>query len=272
MRGIVVLLLACVVATPVSGAPDRAVERGQKMSLEAVDLARAGQHAEAIALFEQAYALTHDAMIQYNIGQVAARMGNLPRARAALERFLAEEKDALALERGRKALADVLARWPGTVRVTSGTPGALVEIDGKPAGKTPLAGPLELAPGPHTVRLTAPGKVASERPITVTAGAGLDVPVTLVDEAPRPTVLAPLPVAPSPTDGRPHAAANDLSGRSGTLQRKGLSTLDWVLIGTGTAILVAGAVVAGVLLGNRGSDAPDADGLFPMTKPQEVAR
>jgi len=272
MLRIVALLLALVVAVPVTDAADGAAVRGRKMSLDAVELARAGRHAEAIALFEQAYTLTHDAMILYNIGQVAARMGNLPRARESLERFLADEQDAESLERGQKALADVLARWPGAVRVTSETVGALVEIDGTPAGTTPLAGPLELTPGAHTVRLTAPGKVASERPITVTAGKGLDVPVTLVDLPPRPTVLAPLPGATPPADPRPRAAANDLSGRSGTLQRKGLSTLDWVLIGTGAALLVGGAIVAGVLLANGGSDAPDADGVFQMTKPLEVAR
>lgn len=276
MKGIVVLLLALVVCVPASLAADASVERGKKMSLAAVDLARSGSYAEAIVLFKKAYALTHDSMILYNIGQVAARMGDLPQAREYLERFLNEEREADALERGRQALKDVLARWPGWLRVTSPTVGALIEIDGKPAGRTPLDRPVELSPGEHTLKVIAPGKRAFERQVEVAAGEALAIAAILEEE---PGVLS-LKVEPAKAkvlvDGKavaaPPVAKNDLSGVPTSVEKKGLSTLSWVLIGTGTAAVVAGGIVTGVLLANQGGGGATADGTFTMAKPLEVGR
>jgi hypothetical protein len=335
MKGIVVLLLALVVCVPASLAADASVERGKKMSLAAVDLARSGSYAEAIVLFKKAYALTHDSMILYNIGQVAARMGDLPQAREYLERFLNEEREADALERGRQALKDVMARWPGWLRVTSPTVGALVEIDGKPAGRTPLDRPVELSPGEHTLKVIAPGKRAFERQVEVAAGEALAIAAILEDEpgvlslkvepskakvlvdgkavdaalvsalslAPgshflrveaegydaeeqtivavggettRASVALKKKPAPQPVVAKavaaPPVAKNDLSGVPTSVEKKGLSTLSWVLIGTGTAAVVAGGIVTGVLLANQGGGGATADGTFTMTKPLEVGR
>ena len=87
-------------------------------------------------------------------------------ARSALELRRATHpvsgtQDAL-IETLREAAVQLLApaRFVGAVKIdVPGMPGALLFVDGKAAGSTPLARPIEgLAPGPHTVRVVAEGK------------------------------------------------------------------------------------------------------------------
>ena len=314
-------------------AEDGPVERGQKMSQAAVELARSGSYAEAITLFEKAYDLTGDSMILYNIGQVAARMGDLPKAKEYLERFLKVEKRPADLQRGREALAEVLARWPGWLRVTSPTQGALVEVDGKPVGRTPLKQPIELSPGTHALKVIAPGKRVFERQVEVAASEATSLSAVLEEEPGRLRVqvepatahvridgkvvergrggsveLAPgshfvrveaegyeaeektvemkagvearldvalrkkaAPIVVAVKSEPPKAvAANDLSAKTPVIEKKGLSTMSWVLIGTGAAAVVAGGIVAGVLLANSGGGGQSFDGEIQVTKPLEV--
>ena len=62
----------------------------------------------------------------------------------------------------REAVVQLLApaRFVGAIRIeVPGLPGALLYLDGKLAGTTPLANPIEgLTPGPHTVRVVAEGR------------------------------------------------------------------------------------------------------------------
>jgi hypothetical protein len=70
-------------------------------------------------------------------------------------------QDAL-IERLHAAVVQLLApaRFTGAMKIeVPGVQGALLFVDGKPAGTTPMAKPIEgLAPGPHTVRVVANGR------------------------------------------------------------------------------------------------------------------
>lgn len=70
-------------------------------------------------------------------------------------------QDAL-IERLHAAAVQLLApaRFVGAMKIeVPGVSGALLFVDGKPAGSTPMAKPIEgLAPGPHTVRVVANGR------------------------------------------------------------------------------------------------------------------
>lgn len=58
---------------------------------------------------------------------------------------------------------------PTTLSVQSTPPGAAVEVDGEPVGTTPLS--IEVAPGPHVLRVSKPGYAAQEQEAELTAGA-----------------------------------------------------------------------------------------------------
>lgn len=55
--------------------------------------------------------------------------------------------------------------------VKANVPGAAVFVNGKPAGKTPLAATLTLAPGDHVIELRRPGYVTAKKGVSVGEGA-----------------------------------------------------------------------------------------------------
>jgi len=71
---------------------------------------------------------------------------------------------------------------PPRLAITTREPGMAVTVDGQPSGLSPLPEPLELAPGPHTVRLEKDGFVPIQRRVELAPG---DV-VTLELEPPVP--------------------------------------------------------------------------------------
>jgi hypothetical protein len=72
------------------------------------------------------------------------------------------------------------AEAPGTVQVTSTPDGADVYSDGAFVGNAPST--LKLAPGKHTVRVTAPGYKEWSRDITVQSGSELKLNAGLEKE------------------------------------------------------------------------------------------
>jgi len=103
--------------------------------------------------------------------------------------------------------------------VTSDPGGAAVAVDGNPAGRTPLT-LRDLAPGAHTIAVSASGRVTQTRTVELRAGGASEVAVTLEAErpaiverphpTPEPAVVPPPVEKPQPTTpppGHPGRAA-----------------------------------------------------------------
>ena len=181
---------------------------------------------------------------------MAARLGELERAREALERYLREEKVPAGLERARGALDDVLARWKGHVNVSCATAGAEVTLDQADALRLPLERPIDVTPGPHTVRVTAPGHPPLQRDLVVKAGETVQMVAELT------VAPAPVPLAVPVRAGAERPLVDPAPPRA-AVPSKGLSTLSWVLIGAGAAALVGGGVATYFLLRERGANGAD---------------
>jgi hypothetical protein len=72
---------------------------------------------------------------------------------------------------------------PPVLAIRSDPPGALIELDGLPAGRAPFE--RATTAGPHHVRATLPGRVASEQDLTLVDGDTTELLLTLQPE-PRP--------------------------------------------------------------------------------------
>jgi hypothetical protein len=123
--------------------------------------------------------------------------------------------------------------------LTSDPSNAAITLDGQPAGHTPIT-LRDLAPGPHTLTLSLPGRVMATRTVDMRLGTTQELNVSLEPETvpPPPTPVAPPPVVPPPppsTTPPPPAATTAPSGHPGRVA-KGIA------IGAFAAAVIAGGV------------------------------
>ena len=105
----------------------------------------------------------------------------------------------------------------GRLLVRSTPAGALVAIDGKPVGRTPLTA-RDLSLAPHTVVVSKPGFTSETRRVSL-AGRGAASSVTVTLEAERPARPAPAARTAATTgsvnvDSRPRGAQVTIDGRA----------------------------------------------------------
>jgi hypothetical protein len=117
------------------------------------------------------------------------------------DRFLSHVPDRMAAQgdeiHKREATIKAL---PGKVHIGSNPPGANVTVDGKPeSAPTPMD--VELAPGSHTIKLTEPGRLPTEKTIDVAFASAATMTADLDLEpppAPPPPTTAPVAEQPPP--------------------------------------------------------------------------
>lgn len=185
-----------------------------------------GDYDTAIDQWSRAYELDPRPLLQFNLSQAHERLGNLPLAIAALERYL-EGADAndehQADARARlSALRERLGRT--SIHVVGGPEGAILTIDDEDRGRTPRPDPIAVSPGSHRVVVRAPGYEEFTSTVAVSAGQSVEVAVSMAAIATAEETSGELPIVPI------------------------------ILFSTGGAALIAGAVMGGIAL----SDAQNA--------------
>jgi PEGA domain len=152
---------------------------------------KAGDFSGALSDFQAVDALKPTPQAARFIGLCQDKLGHLADAVAAYERFLADVPPKLAPEAEEiKARVQAIKAMPGKVHVDTTPPGASVSIDGRPQpGPTPLD--LELAPGKHTLHVSAPDREAQDRDIEVTYASTADVNVQLAAASSAPPPVPP---------------------------------------------------------------------------------
>jgi hypothetical protein len=138
-----------------------------------------------------AFAIKRHNQIAGNLGECEMKLGKY-RDAADHAWFFAHtlRPDANPERRaGAEALLKEAQQKVGTVLVTVDVDGATVLVDGQPAGNAPLAAPVFVDPGKHTIEALHAGDPGAR--VTVDAGAGETREVTLAvrkKEAPPPPV------------------------------------------------------------------------------------
>ncbi|WP_437990158.1 PEGA domain-containing protein [Sorangium sp. So ce145] len=216
-------------ASPQAAAPDEATARADALYKQGVRLYSEKKWKEAEAVFLEAWALTPTFDVAYNVGSAAYQQG----------------KHALAAEH----LSFALRHWPllsavahlkptaqqrlatsrahvGALAVTVSAPLAEVLVDGKPAGKAPLAGEIFVEPGEHEIEARLDGYAPAQKSVRVAKGETAAVTLTLAatkseaavkaDEKKGTTAVPHRPVAdqPSAKPGLPVAVPAPVEQRS----------------------------------------------------------
>jgi hypothetical protein len=117
------------------------------------------EYALAVIEFERAYSLVPDYRVLYNIGQVRIQLGNYARARRALEQYLRDGGKQVSADRRTSVEGDLemLAARTATLDIKTNADGADILLDGNPVGQAPLAEPLLLDAGEHSITVQKAG-------------------------------------------------------------------------------------------------------------------
>lgn len=159
-------------AAPATAAPAAPADAVKSEARERFDrglgLFEKGDNAAALAEFKRAYELIPNAVVLYNMGLVYAAMNRPVEAADALERYLAQAGEKTAPEQRQHAtkVRDEQAARVARVLVVTDHP-ATIQVDGVEAGRTPMAEPLRVPSGAHTIAALAPGYQPTRRELTL---------------------------------------------------------------------------------------------------------
>ncbi|MEK6606330.1 MAG: PEGA domain-containing protein, partial [Myxococcota bacterium] len=140
-----------------------------------------GAYDAALAEFHASYELNPVPSVLFNVGLTQKALYRYGEAIATLEKFLADAGPKLSPERRaetEKLVADMRLLL-AEVAVEGVPAGALLVVDGREAGVAPLAAPLQLAAGPHTIEASAEGFRSRALKIVVAAGVPQQLSLTL---------------------------------------------------------------------------------------------
>lgn len=243
----VLLLLVFFGFAPVTASAQAqdAEPRARALYQQAQELRDDGKLTEALGRLREAYALVPSPVLLWPIAELCYRL-QLPRAGLEAVRDYRRLVPAERMKPGQRVedaerLEERLRGQVGRLQIRSEQPGALVLVNGREVGRTPLPEPVEVDPGVHRVESAGVLRPA------VAVRPGEEVTVLLQKEAPA-------PVAPPPVQARAAAA------RPAPRPRPRPRAVSWVLAGVTGASLLSGAILGGVTLGKRAELLPHCPG------------
>ncbi|XXT19269.1 PEGA domain-containing protein [Sorangium sp. So ce429] len=229
-------------------------EESRKLFLNGVQAASESRWEAAHAMFLAARALHPHYTIDGNLGACELQMGRYRDAAENLARYVRElKKDATstAEERAQAEAGYAKARAKvGAVVLQANVEHAAVLVDGVQVGRTPLADPLFVEPGTHTIAVEREGYVTEKLTVNAAAGGEFASEVKLRRPAERSPVLTPAPIE-----------AAEAQAPVGPVESRASSPKTALLIGgaaTAGAAAVAGVVFA-VLSSTNAGDADEKE-------------
>lgn len=161
-RAALALLVLFTAATAAAAEPPdeaQARERARQLLREGNELLGQGRFVEALACFERAYEAFPSPRLHLSLGVAHDRLGHDVEALTHYQAFVRDvpapkEPANYAFARGRIIELD---RKTATLDVQVDVPDALVTLDGRELGATPLPGPVRIAPGAHVLVVGKPG-------------------------------------------------------------------------------------------------------------------
>ena len=132
--------------------------------------------------YRQAYDLSKDPRLLFNMAIAEKGLHAYARMREHLEQFKHEEGAAITAD-DKQAVDAALAairNLIGTVTITVDVPGAVITLDDQPVGHAPLDGPLTVDLGDHTIGVESPDFDPVKKAVTIEGGASASLDITLV--------------------------------------------------------------------------------------------
>ncbi len=179
---------------PLSGQAQPRDARARTLFSEGNQRYERGDFTGALVRFQEAYKLWRNRRILLNIALTQEKLDDLPGATANYERFLMES-DRHKHAKRRTLIQGKLMRLQGKlgrIRLTCKQDGALVELDGKNMGLTPLPIHIYTKPGAHLLVVSRKGRATVQRRLRLGRGQLLALELDL---APGPPATQPGPTS-----------------------------------------------------------------------------
>ena len=144
-------------------------------------LSNNGDFSGALAKFGQAYDLSKDPRLLFNMAICERSLHAYARMQALLIRYEREAGAASDKAEVDSALA-AIRNFVGTLMLTSNESGAVVTVDSDEVGSTPWSAPISLDLGKHTVSVSKPGFDTVTQAVTVAGGSESAIAITLVGQ------------------------------------------------------------------------------------------
>jgi len=240
---------------------DRERARASKLFVQGNKLYKRGLYLDALKKFRQAQKLFPSHKIDLNIGSTLDALGRRTEAAAYFQRFLSQGSSAP--ERIKRLARERLRELKGklaSVRLTCLEEGAVVRVDSKSVGRTPLDLPIHLEPGEHTLELIKQGFTPFSRTLKAKAGEKYSVDAMLTRPASTPEpVPATAPVnAEAGKGSAPTVDKTDGPEDRGNAERHRLKSITgYAALGLGAALTATAAMLYGVGA-TRGASAHEA--------------
>jgi hypothetical protein len=157
---------------------------------------------EAIAEFNQAYDLGHDATVLHEIGRAYIAIDQPVFAVDSLKKYLRVAGKQLSPAKRRAVEAEIAKQENriATLQIQSSVAGAVLRIDGMDMGKTPLAEAVRVTSGAHLLTLVADGHRPHEQRLELAGGDRRTIDIHLEpDAAVAPAATAEMPTPPAPS-------------------------------------------------------------------------
>jgi hypothetical protein len=218
---------------PPSGAAEELIAQG-------VALRKQGEDAQALALFERAYALLPSPRAIAQVALAHQALGHWREAESGLIEVLGHADDAWVAT-NRAYLEESLATVQGHLawlEVDSNVAGAELWVGGRLVGRTPLDRPLRVEAGELAMSVRAPGFSPIERRLPVEPRSRVYEVFTF---ASQPAPVQPSAPSPTVTAAAPWATV----ARSASPPAPGARTAGWITLAGAGGLLLTG--VAGLI-------------------------
>jgi len=140
-----------------------------------------GDFAGALTKYEQAYDLSKEPRLLFNMAICARGLHAYAKMQALLLRYERESGPKLSAQDKADVTGalGVIRTLVGSVKLTVSEPDAGVAVDGQAVGTTPLSEPLVLDLGVHTIAITKPDFDTVQRKVPIVGGSETPLAVTL---------------------------------------------------------------------------------------------
>ena len=137
---------------------------------------REGDYRAALIEFERAYSLRPTHRLLYNLAQVAYELRDYAAAERHFRAYLVEGEDEITPERRAEVKHELerLRERVASLRIVSEPSGAVVHVDERSLGTTPIVG-ARVSAGRRRLVAELPGHASLVRTLDVAGGEGLDV-------------------------------------------------------------------------------------------------